>query len=553
MTRLPAILRAAVLALLVLALLLPSPWRAETAAGSVVRLRGPADFGTADALLTGPIPAATLYESAAPPSPMELEALAAAAERAPLFGVLPATARLVDATVTMRPLAGRAAAVSFRLHGAPGDSARVYLTESGGAVDSLTVKTDVRGEASGAFRVRPAVAGWREWQVRAAWPRGDAATASAGAWVDSAGPPRVLLRAGFPDWEAKFVDRALEESGARVEQTLALGRGLAVAQGAGSALTPARFASVDAVVVLDGAPLNAGDAATLTDWAARGGGVLLAGDRAGTTGFGLVRPGGRAASVDGAAIRWALPPELAPLPPDRITVAAQPFAAGVAGSTPGASSPAGELLALRPLGRGRAAALAISETWRWRMEGGRVAEHREFWRSLVDWLSSSRPAPLAIQLDDATGPAGVCREVRVFDARDQPDAPLPPLVLTRPDRATDTLRLARDASSPKVLRTAFVPAADGLHTLAFVGQPPRAAFRATRTAGASADGWARLAFLAARSGGRMLPADSVRATVGRLGAAPPGGWRGPSPWLLFAALLVFAAAEWAIRRLTGRE
>lgn len=551
MNRLPAVLRALVLALLALALALPSPWRPALVAGRVVRLGGAADLARSDALLAGPAPAATVYASAAPPSPGELETLAAAAERAPLFGVLPSSARLVDAATTARPLAGRAAAVSFRLHGAPGDSARVYLAEAGAAVDSVAVKADARGEAAGAFRVRPARAGWREWQVRAVWPRGDSAAASAGAWVDSAGPPRVLLRAGFPDWEAKFVARALEESGAKVEQGLALGRGLAVTEGAGSAMTPARLAGVDAVVVLDGAPLNGAEAAALAEWAARGGGVLLTGDRAGTAGFGLVRPGPRAAPVDGSAIRWTLPPELAPLPADRVAAAAQPFAAAVAGSTAGASAPAGELLALRPLGRGRAAALAIGETWRWRMEAGRVAEHREFWRALVDWLSSARPEPLAIQLADATGPAGVRRDVRVFDAREHTAAPVPPLILARPDRGSDTLRLTRDPASSNVLHASFVPAADGLYTLAFAGRPPRAAFRATRS-GASADGWARLALLASRSGGRMLPADSARAAIDRLGGATSAG-RGPGPWLIFAALLLFAAAEWAIRRLTGRE
>ncbi|HSU14567.1 hypothetical protein [Longimicrobium sp.] len=552
MTRLPLVLRACVLALLVLALALPSLWRPASVAGRVVRLRTASDLAKAGALLGGLPPAATIYESATPPSPNELETLAAAAGRAPLFGVLPATARLVDASATARPLSGRAAAVSFRLHGAPGDSARVYLAEAGGVVDSLPVKADARGEASGAFRVRPALAGWREWRVRAVWPRGDSAVAGAAAMVDSAGPPRVLLRAGFPDWEAKFVTRALEESGARVEQGLPLGRGLAVTEGAGSALTPARLAAADAVIVLDGAPLDAAEAAALAEWAARGGGVLLAGDRSGAPGFGLVRAGSRASPVDGSAIRWALPPELAPLPADRVAAAAQPFEAAFAGSVAGASSPAGGLLALRPLGRGRAAALAITETWRWRMEAGRVAEHREFWRSLADWLSSARPEPLSIQLADASGATGVRREVRVFDAR-EPDAPPPPLVVTRPDRATDTLRLTRDAASPGVLRASFVPAAEGIYTFAFAGQPPRAAFRATRTASASADGWARLAAIATRSGGRMLPPDSVRATVASFGSASSGGWRGPGPWLIFAAILLFGAAEWAIRRLTGRE
>src|SRR4051794_26154470 len=152
MTRLPAILRAIVLALLVLALALPSLWRPASVAGRVVRIGAPSDLAK-PGLLAGAAPAATVYESATPPSPTELETLAAAAGRAPLFGVLPATARSVDASATARPLAGRAAAVSFRLHGAPGDSARVYLAEAGGVADSLWVKADARGEASGAFRV----------------------------------------------------------------------------------------------------------------------------------------------------------------------------------------------------------------------------------------------------------------------------------------------------------------------------------------------------------------------------------------------------------------
>jgi hypothetical protein len=551
MTRLPIVLRALVLTVLVLALALPSLWKAPTVAGRVVRLRTKADLAKLDALLAGSPPAAAVYESPAPPSPGQLDALAAIAERAPLFGVLPPAARLVDATATAHPLAGRAAAVSFRLHAAPGDSARVYLAEAGGVVDSIGVRADVRGEASGAFRVRPAAPGWREWQVRAVFSRGDSAVATAGAMVDSAGPPRVLLRAGFPDWEAKFVARALEESGAKVDQGLPLGRGLAVTEGGGSAITPTRLAGVDAVLVLDGAPLAPAEASALAKWAARGGGVLLAGDRAGTPGFGLVRPGDRVATVDGSAIRWSLPAELAPLPADRVGAAAQPFAARVAGSVPGASSPAGELVALRVLGRGRAAALAFGETWRWRMEAGRVAEHREFWRSLVDWLSSARPEPLAVQLSAASGPAGIRRDVRVFDSRGQA-GPVPPLVVTRPGRTVDTLALTPDAASPGVLRASFVPAADGVYTLGFAGQPPRAAFRAV-SGGASAEGWARLALLSSRSGGRMLPADSLRATLAGLGAATsPGGWRGPGPWLLFAALLVLAAAEWAIRRLAGR-
>ncbi|HEV7590233.1 MAG TPA: hypothetical protein VGO40_19090 [Longimicrobium sp.] len=552
MTRLPGILRALLLLLLAAALLLPSFWRASPAAGRAVRIRSAADLGRADSLLAGSPPAALTYESNRPPTAAELETLSAAAERAPLLVAAPGNVRLVEAAATARPLAGRAAAVSFRLRGRPGDSARVYLSDAAANVDSIAVAADARGEADGAFRVRPAAPGWREWRVTARWTREDSAVAAAGAWVDSAGPPRVLVRAGFPDWEAKFVARALEESGATVASSLPLGRGLAVAEGAGGAITPARLAQLDAVVVLDGAQLAPAEAAALAEWASRGGGVLLAGDRAGAAGFGLVRGGERAVSVEGTTIRWALPPELAPLPSDRVGGDAQPFGAPSAGTTLAASSPAGGVLALRPLGRGRAAALALTETWRWRMEAGRIAEHREFWRSLVDWLASSRPEPLSIHIADATGPVAVRREVRSYDSRGELTAAVPPLLIARPGGAVDTLRLARDGSSPGVFRASFVPAAEGLHTLAFAGEPPSAAFRASATAPSFADAWARLSMLASRSGGRVLSADSIGAAVDHLTVGGPSERRAPGAALIFGLLLALGAAEWAIRRLNGR-
>jgi hypothetical protein len=551
MSRLPALLRALLLALLAAALLLPSLWRSQSAAGRRVRIRSAADLAHPDSLLAGSAPAAVLYEADHPPTAAELDALATAAARAPLFVAAPRDVRLVDATATANPLAGRAAAVSFRVHAPPGDSGRAYLSEAGANVDSVAVTTDVRGEGAGAFRVRPAAPGWREWRVTARWPRGDSAATVAGAWVDSAGPPRVLVRAGFPDWEAKFVTRALEESGASVATSLALGRGLAVAEGAGGAITPARLAQVDAVLVLDGAPLEPGEAATLADWSARGGGVLLAGDRAATGGFGLVR-GTRTASVDGAGIRWSPPPEIAPLPADRVGSEAQPFGATVVGAMLGASSPAGGLLALRPLGRGRAAALALTETWRWRMEAGRVAEHREFWRSLVDWLASARPEPLAIRLDAASGPAGLARDITIYDSRGQAGAYGPDLVVTRPGGARETLRLARDAAAPGMLRGSFVPATQGLYAFAFAGQQPRAAFRASAATPSPANAWARLSLLAYRSGGRVVSRDSLGAATARLGGASRAP-RGPSAALVFGLLVVLGATEWAIRRLSGRR
>jgi hypothetical protein len=546
-------LRAIVLAILVLALVLPSVWR-ERGRDSPGVFWVNDGAARADELLGAAPPALIAREASDPPTAAELDVLAGAAERAPLYAGLPRGVRLIEASATPHPLAGRAAAVSFRLRGRPGDQARVYLSEAGGVVDSVRVRLDGAGVAEGAFRVRPAVPGWREWSVRAAWAGGardaDASATLAGAWVDSAGPPRVLVRAGFPDWESKFVVRALEESGARVQTSLALGRGLAVEQG-GGAISPARLAAFDAVVVLDGAPLGDGDRAALVDFAARGGGVLLAGAHAAAPGFGLAAAG-REAVVSGTAIRWSLPPELAPLPADRVSSAGAPLAGVAAGATVGAAASQGAVLVLRPLGRGRAAGLALSETWRWRMEAGRVAEHRELWRGLVDWLSSAPRGPLTIDLPEPSGPPGVRREVRVFDARGEAGGPVPPLVATRPGGRADTLALARDPAAPGVLRAWFLPGPQGLYAFALAGRAPSAAFRASPTS-SDADAWARLSLLAARSGGRALPADSLRPTVERLAAGlPRGDRRGVSPWLLFALLLAAAGAEWAIRRLSGR-
>jgi len=48
----------------------------------------------------------------------------------------------------------------------------------------------------------------------------------------------------------------------------------------------------------------------------------------------------------------------------------------------------------------------------------------------------------------------------------------------------------------------------------------------------------------------VLPSDSLRAVTARLGGSETT--RGPSVALVFGVLVVLGAAEWAIRRLTGR-
>lgn len=546
--RIPLLLRGAVLLLLALGLALSGVWGARGGPAAPAWIDDARALeGMADSLLVGRAPPAIARAFAEPPTAAELETLAAAARRAPLYAALPAAAAVVEAEPPARALSGRAAAVGFRVTAAPGDSVWVRLADETGVLDSLRVRTDAGGRYAGAFRVRPPRPGWREWTVTAG-----PAAARTGAWVDSAGAPRVVVRAGFPHWESKFIVRALEESGATVETAYDLGRGQLVSAG-GGALSAERLGRADAVVLLHGAPVSDGERRMLLDWSAgQGGGVLLVGGQAtaGAGAFALTGGPMRARSVDGPALTWALPPELSPLPGDRVRSGAVLSGEARPGAAMAAATADGGVLALRPLGRGRAASLGLTETWRWRMEAGRVREHREFWRGLVDWLASAPRDPVTLSIPEPVGPAGARRDVVVYAAGDA--GALPPLLVTRPGRRTDTLALAPDPSRAGVLRGAFLPADTGLYTFAFAGRAPSGGYRATAAAGPAEDAWQRLAMIASASGGRMLPADSLRPLVRRL--TPDGadtGRRLPLGWLLFFAVLLVAGAEWAIRRLKG--
>jgi hypothetical protein len=454
----------------------------------------------------------------------------------------------VEVDPPQRPIVGRAAAIPFRVRAPDSDSVLVRLSDAAGVLDSVRVAPGADGAAAGAFRVRPPRAGWREWTVEAAG-RG----ARTGARVAPGAAPRVLVAAGAPSWESRFVVRALEESGATVAMSQPLGRGLAVRQGEGAVpADAAALARFDAVLVLEGAEPGAAQRAALADYASRlGGGVLFVGG-GGAGPLRVADGSGAAGEVAGDRVRWTLPAELAALPAARVRSAAAPVGRLVPGAVAAASAPGGTLLALRPAGRGRAAALGLTETWRWRMEGGRVAEHREFWRSLVDWLASAPRDSVTVEVPAPIGAVGAAAEVRVYAPGGA--APLPPLTLARPDGSREALPLAPDPRRPGVLRASFVPDRPGVYSLATGGAQPVAGFRADARA-AAPDAWARLALLAARSGGAALPERAFAGELARREAALPRPGREAPPWrlILAAGAALLAVAEWTARRLSGRR
>lgn len=532
----PAVLRVILLALLVLLatrLLAPS---ADGEGPGVVRL----EDGATEALrplFRGARADLLVRASRSAPTAGELDALSAASRLAPLVAVRPDSAPILLVEPPVRARAGRAAALAYRVSARPGDTLSVRLEGLQGEADSARVVAGGDGWARGAFRLRPARPGWSEWRVRA----GGEETAT-GAWVAPESAPRVLVVAGPPGWESKFVARALEESGARVDLVQPLGRGLEVG-GDVRAVPPdaVALAEFDAVLLLRGAAPSAAARRALDEYVSRlGGGVLRVG--------GEGAAGAAEIAVAGERIVWALPAELAPLPPVTVRSAAHSLPAASAPDVGAAALPGGvPLLVLGAVGRGRAARLGLAETWRWRMEAGKSDEHREFWRGMVDWLAGGARGGPTAAVEDPLGPVGGRAEVRVFAYGEA----TPLVSLRRPGGEAEPLPLRADPDAPGLLRASFVPAEAGVHAL-LVGDSVATAMRASADPLSPSDAWARLALLAYRSGGETAGAGALDAVVGRRTAREGGDGPSIPPTGLLALVVLVAGAEWAVRRLTGR-
>lgn len=187
---------------------------------------------------------------------------------------------------------------------------------------------------------------------------------------------RILLFAE-PGWEAKFTTAALEERGWIVEARYAIGRNVAVTQGAPVAPDTSRYA---AVIALDSSA--ASHAAAIRRYALSGGGVVIAGAATTLREFGNMLPGRageRQPGVPGAletdtplmGLGWR------PIMPDSdaAIVARSPrrTVAGIAS------------IVARRFGAGRVVEAAYDGVWEWRMAGpdGSLDAHRQWWSTLV--------------------------------------------------------------------------------------------------------------------------------------------------------------------------
>ncbi|HWO89670.1 MAG TPA: hypothetical protein VNL98_11030 [Gemmatimonadales bacterium] len=185
----------------------------------------------------------------------------------------------------------------------------------------------------------------------------------------------VLARAG---WEARFAITALEERGWSVATRLEVAPGVAVRQGEPERLDTSRVA---VVVVLDS--LQAQDRSGVVRFVRQGGGLVLgpgAGDWVGLAPASLgPRVAARTLAFASAAPRRALGLRQLIVRPGASVLETEDGAVTVAAGRAGA---------------GRVVQFGYEDTWRWRMQGGSdaVAEHRQWWASLLA-AAAYRPEP----------------------------------------------------------------------------------------------------------------------------------------------------------------
>jgi hypothetical protein len=223
---------------------------------------------------------------------------------------------------------------------------------------------------------------------------------------------RPLLVVGRVGWESKFLVRALEERGWRVDMQLAVTPQARVTQGSTTSLDTGRTAAVLVVGEATGISPTA-----LQRYVRDGGGVILL-DGAELT---LPTLAVGDTSVVGSAPptstheRGAAPPALVPLRPIvRLRDSASPIE-----RRDGLTA-----VAIEARGAGQVEQIGYRDLWRWRMRGDSgVAAHRRWWAARVSEVAyapatralqpvDADPAPLIAWIDRIGPPSAGGREAR---------------------------------------------------------------------------------------------------------------------------------------------
>jgi hypothetical protein len=552
--RLPAVLRGLTLALLALLVVFGLP-------GS------PTDDGALD------VPA----ELAVAPNQVgadEWPSILRHAAEAPLRAVLTGRPPPIRLDPPRRVRAERVSAL--RVHA--WEPVRLVLEGPEGGLD--TMELAAREEV--ALLLRPFSEGWRTWRVRAEREDGTSVEQAWSALVEPARSLRILAVSGPPDPESRLALRALEEAGEEVEAWIHLGRDQWVGRPGGALPTDAAaYADVDAVLLFPGIELTEAQARALAAAVrVHGKGLLMAATNGGAAELAAVLeglPGGvwqGTASVPAGELTWSVPPEITPLPDAALTartvVAGVGGAEGAAGASPGASP-----LRVGPLGRGRVAALGLTDSWRWRMEAGAEDAHRAFWRETAAWLAGGFSEDPLIEVLGADARAGDPVLVRRFDVAARADGaadpageapPTPELTITGPAHE-QTLPLTTIGNLPAGTASlgGFVPMEAGPYTVESGGsgpstgappdpegipggQPPTGLAVELPDA-PTLDPAGRLARIAVQSpGGSVVVAGPGAPTTGATPTTADIPWRA----LLFGLFAVLLPAEWARRRLSAR-
>jgi hypothetical protein len=227
--------------------------------------------------------------------------------------------------------------------------------------------------------------------------------------------PRGVAVLGRAGWEAKFVIAALEESGWKVSAQLAVAPGIFVRQGRVALDT----AITGVVVALDSSAAR--DARAIERFVRSGGGLVLAGDAARSTGFSRVAAGRVGTRIRSAAIVFS---DSMP----RRALGFYPISARADDAVPLESRDGTIAVAARRVGAGRVVQVGYDETWRWRLQGGSESPeaHRAWWSSVIGSAAYRAARPLTLH-GETLDPAPLAATFSALGAPVAPERAAPTL------------------------------------------------------------------------------------------------------------------------------